>query len=68
MASKKGIGTAFIGYLRNAKEELRKVSWPTRNDLIKNTLGVIVVSLAIAVFLGGLDYAFNQGLLFILNK
>ena len=50
-SSKKGIGGAFIDYLRNSKEELRKVSWPTRNDLIKNTIGVIIASLAIAVFL-----------------
>jgi len=58
----------LIEYVRNSKEELRKVSWPTRNDLIKNTLGVIIVSLAIAAFLGGLDYAFNQGLLWVLNR
>ncbi|MBT7008488.1 MAG: preprotein translocase subunit SecE [Candidatus Jacksonbacteria bacterium] len=58
----------FFNYLREAQQELKKVTWPTREDLIKNTVAVIIVSLLVAAFLGGLDYAFNEGLFWILSK
>ncbi|MBT3412899.1 MAG: preprotein translocase subunit SecE [Candidatus Jacksonbacteria bacterium] len=67
MAQKrKGVG--FFTYLREAQQELKKVTWPTREDLIKNTIAVIVVSLIVAAFLGGLDYLFNEGLFWVLSR
>lgn len=39
------------------KSEMKKVSWPTRKETLKYTLSVIGVSVVLAVFLGGLDYA-----------
>ena len=45
-------------FLREAKEELTKVNWPTRTQTINYTLIVIGISLVIAAFLGGLDYVF----------
>lgn len=35
--------------------ELKKVTWPTRQETIKLTLVVITVSIAIGLFVGGLD-------------
>lgn len=46
-------------FLREAKMELLKVAWPTKEQLIRNTILVIGISLAMAVFLGTLDYAFS---------
>jgi preprotein translocase subunit SecE len=39
--------------------ELRKVTWPTRQETMNLTLVVMVVSAALGLFLGGLDYVFN---------
>jgi len=46
-------------FLREAKEELLKVNWPSKNQTINYTLIVIGISIAIAIFLGGLDYFFE---------
>jgi preprotein translocase subunit SecE len=46
-------------FLREAKEELLKVNWPNRQQTINYTLIVIGISIAIALFLGGLDYVFS---------
>jgi len=51
-------------FLKEVYQELKKVSWPTRKEVIKYTLIVIGVSLGIAIFLGGLDFLFT----WILNK
>lgn len=45
-----------FGFLKEVKEELLKVAWPTRNQIIKYTVLVITVVLVVGLFLGGLDY------------
>lgn len=43
-------------YLRESREELRKVVWPTGRETRNNTLLVIGISLFVAVFLGLIDF------------
>lgn len=50
---------SIIQFLKEAKAELQKVNWPTRQQTINYTLIVIGISLAMAMFLGGLDYIFE---------
>jgi preprotein translocase subunit SecE len=40
--------------------ELRKVKWPTRKEAVNLTIIVIVVTIAMAIFLGGLDFIFTR--------
>ena len=35
--------------------EFRKVTWPSRQELVNSTTVVIVVTLVLAFFLGGVD-------------
>jgi preprotein translocase subunit SecE len=37
--------------------EFRKVTWPTRQELMNSTAVVIVVTVVLAFFLGGVDIA-----------
>lgn len=46
-------------FLKEARAELMKVNWPTREQTINYTLAVIGISIAVAIFLGGLDYFFE---------
>jgi len=39
--------------------ELRKVTWPSREETVYLTTVVIIVSLAVGLFLGGIDIFFN---------
>lgn len=52
----------IISYLRESKEELEKVSWPTRRDTIRYTTATIVMTAILAVLLGALDLGFTTGL------
>jgi preprotein translocase subunit SecE len=58
----------LTNYIKSAIEEMRKVTWPTRNETKNYTLLVIAISLGIAAFLGALDYIFTIGLNFLLTK
>lgn len=52
----------ITAYFREARDELRKVVWPSRQKTLNDTLLVIVISLAVAAFLGAIDFVLNLGL------
>ena len=43
-------------FIKESRVELKKVVWPTREETIRHTLTVIVMSGVLALFLGGADY------------
>lgn len=47
-------------YLNETIGELRKVSWPTRKEATNLTIVVIIVTISMSMYLGLLDYIFNQ--------
>lgn len=49
-----------ISFLKEVRDELKKVVWPTRDEVIRLTSIVILVSLLVGFFLGGLDYVFTK--------
>lgn len=46
-------------YLSEVVQELKKVTWPTQDELKGSTLVVIVFSIAMAVFIGLSDFLLN---------
>lgn len=54
----------ILAYLGEARLELKKVSWPTRRQTIRYTVAVVLMSIGVAAFLGGLDFLFA----FIVNR
>jgi len=46
-------------YFRDVRAEMRHVSWPSRRLTIMYTIVVVLVSVATAIYLGLLDYAFR---------
>jgi preprotein translocase subunit SecE len=45
--------------VRDVISELKKVSWPTREETTRLTVAVVVVSVVIGLSLGGIDIGFN---------
>jgi preprotein translocase SecE subunit len=58
----------IASYMRETKEELIRVSWPSRQVVFKHTLLVISISVGVAVVLGAADYAFTLGLNRIISR
>lgn len=54
-------------YLREATEELKKVSWPTQSQLINQTIVVILITIFIAAFFALLDYLFGGLVRFLIG-
>ena len=53
---KRGFFQKIGSFLGEVRQETKKVSWPTRKEAFKYTFIVVGVSIAVAAFLGGLDY------------
>lgn len=48
-------GKAFFLLFKEAKQEIRKVVWPTRQETLQTTAIVVVVVLIVGLMLWGLD-------------
>jgi len=49
----------IITFLKESKVELKRVTWPSKKETVKFTLIVIGFSIAMAIFLGTLDFIFT---------
>jgi len=45
---------------RDVRNELRKIEWPSREEATKLTAAVVGLSAAVGVFLGGVDFIFQE--------
>ncbi|MCK4859142.1 MAG: preprotein translocase subunit SecE [Candidatus Omnitrophica bacterium] len=43
-------------FFQEVKGELKKVSWPTRSELINSTIAVIVGTILLGIFIGIVDF------------
>ncbi len=50
----------MLRFLVEVKNELYKVTWPSRTDTIKLTAIVIGLSIGVGIYLGALDLAFTE--------
>jgi preprotein translocase subunit SecE len=48
-------------YVRESRDELRKVAWPSRQTVIRDTLIVVGISVVMAAFFGALDFGLSTG-------
>lgn len=55
----KGIGVV-TSFLRESRNEAKKVDWPTRQKTLQNTVVVIVFSVVVAAFLSAFDLLFGN--------
>ncbi len=51
----------FVNYLRDTRQELTHVSWPTQRQAIISTILVVSISIALALFVGAFDFLFTRG-------
>jgi preprotein translocase subunit SecE len=52
--------TRLKAFVQDVLVEFRKVTWPSRPELINSTTVVIVVTVVLAFFLGGVDIGLTK--------
>ncbi|MFP4151634.1 MAG: preprotein translocase subunit SecE [Alkalispirochaeta sp.] len=52
----------FVGFIQNSYAELKKVTWPSRDEVGASTRVVLISVVIFAAVLGLLDYIFLTGI------
>jgi preprotein translocase subunit SecE len=58
----------LVQYFKDSKLELKKVIWPTKKQTINHTALVIGFSLALALFLGLVDFGLSEVVKIVVTK
>ena len=51
--------TGFIQFLREVRNELRKVAWPSRSETVNYSIVVLVTVIVLGAMIYGLDWVFS---------
>ena len=54
-------------WFKGLKAEYKKVIWPGKDDVIRQTIAVVVVSFVVGVVIAVLDMGLQYGIDFIIN-
>ncbi len=52
--------TTPIVFLKETRDELKKVTWPKQNEVLRLTFVVILISLIVGFFIGGFDFILTK--------
>lgn len=55
-------------FLKEVRQELKKVNWPTRQELVAYTIVVLVSVVVLTTFVFGLDFVFSKAVLRIFGN
>jgi preprotein translocase subunit SecE len=57
----------IVRTVRETIAELRKVTWPTRQEATQLTIVVLVVLVVMSAFLGTMDFLFSRLIAWVIN-
>lgn len=57
-----------LSFINGVRDEVQKIVWPTREQTIRYTVMVIIVTVAVGIALGGLDYLLTLLTSTLINK
>lgn len=60
VTKKAGLATRIKKFFKESKSELKKVTWPTKEQLVHNTLVIIAFVAIVTVILSLLDLGFTK--------
>ena len=71
MAEKKKGAETFTdkvkGWFNGLKSEFAKINWTTREDVTKQTIAVVVVSVILGIIIAVLDFILQAGINFLVS-
>lgn len=49
-----------VTFLEETRNELKQVSWPTQAEVVRLTMLILVISIIVGLFIGGIDFLLTQ--------
>jgi len=57
----------LIKFLQEVRQEMKKVTWPTRKEISGSTIVVIITVFIVAIYLGIVDNVLQRIMLYLVN-
>jgi preprotein translocase subunit SecE len=54
-------------FAKDIENEAKRITWPSRQEAIKSTLAVIIISGLFAAFLAAIDFVFSMAIRYVLG-
>ncbi len=64
---RKSLPGRVVQFLREVRMELRRVSWPTRDQLVAFSVVTVITSAALTIYIFGSDFVLKRGILYLLE-
>ncbi len=55
----------IAGFYNGVKSEFKKITWPDKEDLLKQSIAVTVISIVVGAIIAVLDFALQYGVDFL---
>jgi preprotein translocase subunit SecE len=55
-------------FFREVRGELRKVAWPTRDEVVKYSIIVLITIVVMTTMIAMLDYAFGETIFWVIDR
>ncbi len=59
---------SFVQFMREVRQELRRVAWPSRQELVTFTIVTVVTTAILTGIIFGMDFVFKKGVLIALGR
>jgi preprotein translocase subunit SecE len=67
-AERKPLWARLIAYLREVRQELKKVSWPSREQMIAFTTVTLITTVILTLVVFGLDVVMKESVLMLVGR
>lgn len=54
-------------FAKDIENEAKRITWPSRQEALKSTVAVILISGLFAAFLAGVDFIFSMAIRYVLS-
>lgn len=56
------MATTPVRFLKEVRDELTQVTWPTQQEVVRLTVLVLAISVVVGIYIGVLDFIFTKAI------
>lgn len=68
LVEKKPVWQRLTGFMHDVRQEMRRVSWPTKDQMVAFTTVTLITTVALTIVVFGLDIAMKEVVLFVVQR
>jgi preprotein translocase subunit SecE len=67
-AERKSLWERLVTFIHDVRQELRRVSWPTQDQMVAFTTVTLITTVALTLVVFGLDIVMKEAVIFVVQR